>query len=325
MAKSRAKAEEEEKKKLKKERIRKALILAAIGLAVLIIYLIIACMPLDEMTDYRVHVTPQDDGSLEITYSYEWKVLNDSKEGPLSWVKLGMANPNYVVKEFGGSAGGIRYQPSESSENPMLELNLDRSYYKGETARFWFTVHQRNMLCENSADPEEPFYDFTPGWFDEMRVKHYEFTWEQRRNILTHNADRTEDGDLVWEGALKKGESRQMKLTCALEGFRRPELVVWREYRNGVEGDSPIVGAITIVLFFGALCAVFGFLGDSDQSHYNGGRGYHGYHGPRSGGGGCACACACAGCACACACAGGGRAGCSKKDFYHTADKKEEK
>ena len=92
-------------------------------------------MPLDEMTDYRVHVTPQDDGSLEITYSYEWKVLNDSREGPLSWVKLGMANPNYVVKEFGGAAGGIRYQPSESSENPMLELNLDRSYYKGETAR----------------------------------------------------------------------------------------------------------------------------------------------------------------------------------------------
>ena len=111
MAKARAKAEEEEKKKLKKERIRKALILAAIGLAVLIVYLIIACMPLDEMTDYRVHVTPQDDGSLEITYSYEWKVLNDSKEGPLSWVKLGMANPNYVVKEFGGAAGGIRYQP----------------------------------------------------------------------------------------------------------------------------------------------------------------------------------------------------------------------
>ena len=41
-------------------------------------------------------------------------------------------------------------------------------------------------------------------------------------------------------------------------------------------------------------------------------------------GGGCAhssCACACAhscACACACACAGGGRAGCTVKDFYHT-------
>ena len=28
--------------------------------------------------------------------------------------------------------------------------------------------------------------------------------------------------------------------------------------------------------------------------------------------------CACVSCACACACAGGGRAGCSKKDFYRT-------
>ena len=37
------------------------------------------------------------------------------------------------------------------------------------------------------------------------------------------------------------------------------------------------------------------------SSHYTGGRGS----------GGCACACACA-------CAGGGRAGCSKKDFYGT-------
>ena len=41
----------------------------------------------------------------------------------------------------------------------------------------------------------------------------------------------------------------------------------------------------------------------------------------RGSGGSCACAssCACAcGCACACACAGGGRAGCSTKDFYNT-------
>ena len=45
--------------------------------------------------------------------------------------------------------------------------------------------------------------------------------------------------------------------------------------------------------------------------------------GGSSRGGGCAhssCACACASCACACACAcaGGGRAGCTYKDFYRT-------
>ena len=35
--------------------------------------------------------------------------------------------------------------------------------------------------------------------------------------------------------------------------------------------------------------------------------------------GSCVCACACVSCACACACAGGGRAGCSVKNFYRVA------
>ena len=50
-----------------------------------------------------------------------------------------------------------------------------------------------------------------------------------------------------------------------------------------------------------------------------GGHSRGGGAGRHSSGGGCAssCACACASsCACACACAGGGRAGCSVKDFY---------
>lgn len=44
-----------------------------------------------------------------------------------------------------------------------------------------------------------------------------------------------------------------------------------------------------------------GGAGRSDTSHHSG----------------CVCACACVSCACACACAGGGRAGCSVKNFYH--------
>ncbi|MDO4976326.1 MAG: zinc ribbon domain-containing protein [Eubacteriales bacterium] len=51
----------------------------------------------------------------------------------------------------------------------------------------------------------------------------------------------------------------------------------------------------------------------------------HGGSGSRGGshGGGhsCACACASCACACACACAGGGRAGCSNKDFYKNSIK----
>lgn len=304
----------------KKRKIKSVLFCCAVGLVVLILYVAVSIRPLDEMTEYQVHVAPRDDGSLDITYRFKWKVLNDSKEGPLTWVKLGMANPQYMVGEMGGAAAGIRYQPSEFSQNSMLELNLNRPYYKGETASFWVTVHQQNMLCKSIYDPEKPFYDFTPGWFDQINVIHYEFTWEQRRNIISHNADRIEDGNLVWEGALKKGESRQMTLTCALEGFRHPKLVEWKPYQNSVKGDSPVSGSIVLVILTVTFCAAFNAGGGFDQNSYEGGRGYHRYHGIHGGGGG-SCACACAGCACACACAGGGRAGCSKKDFYHNTPK----
>jgi len=50
-------------------------------------------------------------------------------------------------------------------------------------------------------------------------------------------------------------------------------------------------------------------------------------HSGGRGTGGCvhsSCACACVSCACACACAGGGRAGCSTKDFYKSSLKMEQ-
>lgn len=58
-------------------------------------------------------------------------------------------------------------------------------------------------------------------------------------------------------------------------------------------------------------------------SNHHGGGGRHGGGGSGSRGSSCAhssCACACVSCACACACAcaGGGRAGCTTKDFYRT-------
>ena len=52
---------------------------------------------------------------------------------------------------------------------------------------------------------------------------------------------------------------------------------------------------------------------------FGGGSGRGSGAGRRSGDG-CACACACVSCACACACAGGGRAGCSAKDFKGAVD-----
>lgn len=311
------KEEEKDKKKL----IRFGVV-CAVGLVILLIYVMVSVMPLDEITDYQVHVETREDGSLDITYRYQWKVLNDSREGPLSWVQLGVANQSHEVIGFGGAARRVRSSYGGTSDC-LVKLDLDRSYYKGETAIFWFQVHQEDMLCINSGNYEEPFYDFTPGWFDRIRIKHYRFTWKDTGNIVSHNADREEDGNLVWEGSLKKGGKRQMKLFSRIDGFTDPKLVHWRKYQSGVKGDGGVDPGAVFLILFGTGYFAYAFSWGADRENYNRGRGYRGGRGGGYHGGGCACACA--GCACACACAGGGRAGCSKKDFYHTTGKKEGK
>ena len=38
-----------------------------------------------------------EDGSLDITYDIEWKVLDSTTEGPLTWVQIGTPNSNLIV------------------------------------------------------------------------------------------------------------------------------------------------------------------------------------------------------------------------------------
>ena len=54
--------------------------------------------PIDEILNYDIEVNPRNDGTLDMKYHITWKVLDDSREGPLSWVKIGV--PNKYVDEI---------------------------------------------------------------------------------------------------------------------------------------------------------------------------------------------------------------------------------
>ena len=89
------------------------------------------------------------------------------------------------------------------------------------------------------------------------------------------------------------------------------------------EGDDLTFGKILlgIIVIIIVIVVVLWLLGVFDDDGYNGRSGFGGRRSStyihthsssaRS-------SCACVSCACACACAGGGRAGCSLKDFYRT-------
>jgi len=88
-----------------------------IGAVILLVYIVSANQPLDKIQDYQVEVTPLEDGTLDITYRLRWEVLNSSREGPLSWVKIGMANENFRIKEYGG---GSLFPPHSLGGNPAF-------------------------------------------------------------------------------------------------------------------------------------------------------------------------------------------------------------
>ena len=83
------------------------------------------------------------------------------------------------------------------------------------------------------------------------------------------------------------------------------------------EGLAIVFGCVALLVIGVVVIRAIG------NDNYRGGSGFGGGHPvfihTHTRSGGCvrsSCACASCACACACACAGGGRAGCSKKDFY---------
>lgn len=289
-----------------------------IGIGIFTAYIIWGTLPLDKILDYEVVVYPQEDGSLEITYSYRWKVLNDSREGPLTWVSLGIPNSACRLMSYKGAIAGLH---SGYYADGLIDFDLDRAYQKGEIAEFSFKIHQGRMLCRNKADASLPYFDFAPGWFEQIDVEHYRFLWKGSPYIRETNADRKEGNDYIWEGSLKKGERLWMKLYYEEAAFTDPELVDWTPAPGNTGGENSVDEALAAVILM--LTGWIGYKASWGRGKhlYGRGRGYYGHGGT----GGHGCACACAGCACACACAGGGRAGCSRKDFYHCEQQREEK
>ena len=48
--------------------------------------------PLDEIQEYTIQVDMRNDGTMDIKYHLDGKVWDDTSDGPLSWVKIGIPN-----------------------------------------------------------------------------------------------------------------------------------------------------------------------------------------------------------------------------------------
>ena len=269
--------------------------------------------PLDEIQNYTITVNMRPDGTMDIRYHIEWKVLDDKKEGPLEWVKIG--NPNKHVDQITALSDNIKEIRYFSDGGSYIRIDFERAYRKGEIVTFDYTIHQSYMYIIEK-DSHICRYSFTPGWFDEIKVNNITILWKAD-NVIESTATKEEDGYLVWNSSLGFGERLNASVKYNLDTFTTNENEQYTEDSGSSGGTILLIFAVILgAVVVGIIIAAILDNDDYDSHSGFGGSGRSTVFISRS-----SCArssCACVSCACACACAGGGRAGCSKKDFYKT-------
>lgn len=296
-------------------------------------------LPLDEIEEYNIKIDPREDGTLDMHFEITWKVLDSSSEGPLSWVKIGI--PNYHVDELKKETSNIKKIKYYSDSGSFIRIDFDRDYREGETLTFAFSIHQSRMYFLSG---DECIYDYNPGWFDEIEVKSCTVSWNAK-NVKSIEGANLQGDYYVVSSSLSYHETVKLKVVYDQSNFKG--LSKKGEYTSAYMTPAQVFGIIATVVGVFAIIIIVVTISKRSQDPYLDHRGfgsYYGYHpwfyyhlfggryyrpgvnkkGVRivnpnsvssggkghSGGGGCACACACA-------CAGGGRAGCSVKDFYN--------
>ncbi|MBO6061136.1 MAG: hypothetical protein J6P98_03360, partial [Clostridia bacterium] len=171
---------------------------------------------LDEIEEYRITVGVNTDGTLTMLYHFDWKVLDSTSEGPLSWLRVGIPNGNYVsYKALSSTISAIDY---ESNSGSFLRIDLDRKYYAGEVVTFEFELVQDYMYEMNRFTEGETYYEFTPGWFD-AEVDKLIIKWDSENAKSASPANLLRDGYYTWETSLDEGETFTVSVVYPNESY----------------------------------------------------------------------------------------------------------
>lgn len=265
---------------------------------------------LDQIEQETIEVDVQEDGSAILTYDLDWRVLDSTSEGALSWVKIGI--PNEYAEELTALSDSIDEISYYGDGGDYVRLDLDRGYEEGEVVDLKFSIHQ-HCLYEENAD--EYLYEFTPGWFDDIPVDELTIRWEYDENTVSDMQKASEAAYQVVFRDLHPGEKVRVWVV-----YPKSDFLFQDEYEKSADSSS-VWFVVFVVLVVVCGPAAYAFLlyarknSGKPKDHYERNRGMgsvyvgSGRHHSHSSG-------------CACACAGGGRAGCSRKNFFHMRMKK---
>lgn len=198
--------------------MRKLRMLLCAALSVLLLVLFpaaaFASSPTDEILLYEITADVNGDGTVNLDYHIQWKVLESDGIGPMSWISVGIPN-SHVIDAYGTS--GIVDSVEISGSN--ASVYLDRDYYEGEVADIGFTLTQDYMYAMNQLEDGYTNYYFTPGWFDEIAVDEYVFRWNADQASSWSPSCQQNGGYLTWTGSLAPGETMSISVDYPNEAF----------------------------------------------------------------------------------------------------------
>lgn len=280
--------------------------------------------PYDEIQSYTVTITPNENGTLNISYNVVWDVLISGSE---DYIMFGIPNDYAKIIDYSDSVARATLDTSDGS---YVRLDLYDSFKKGQRLYLNFTILQRRLYQINEENGcEYVNYHFRPGWFDDIEIKKLTVKWYKDGVEGYGNKGSIEGDYIVWSKTdLKGGETIDCRLYYDINYFPS----INRQAQAPGEDISKyiVIGIVAVFIFcIGIIIYVSQKYEGSGYYSYRGfyptrrrfRRGGVGVNGKEllspsrvysSGVGGSRGS----SCACACACAGGGRAGCSRKDFY---------
>ena len=179
-------------------------LLAALLLCLALLCAPAAASPTDEILRYEITADVNDDGTVNLRYHIDWKVLRDDI-GALEWITVGIPNGEYVsIESLSDTIRRIAYSDDNGSS---VRIDFDRSYHAGETVSFDYLVVQDYMYQMNLFQEGQTAYVFTPGWFDQIDVDELTVRWNSADLVSWSPDCLVKDGYNVWTTSLAAGDT----------------------------------------------------------------------------------------------------------------------
>lgn len=232
--------------------------LSVLAIAVLLLGIPVSAKDLDEIVQYDIYASVNDDGSLDMHYKIKWKVLDGKSEGPLEWVRVSLPKSSNV-SDLRSESEQIR---KISISGDDARIDLDRSYGTGETVNIDFAFTQDYLYQMNKFEEGYTVYSFTPGWFDDIVVDEMNIYWNKDK-VDSFTPECFVEGDMLhFSTTLGKGKKFTINITYPNDAFLFKEI---KEKQNSNQESSSestltdiIAGLFAIIIVIAVLVIPIG-------------------------------------------------------------------